>query len=323
MTFKHMKVETLKRSHARAVEQLENSIGTQSEETTAALRSRTRMVDGYPIHCTLAELCEEVRKVHRDVKFAVHGNLKSTWVFGNPVMCEVWAYFEGDAYAFMRLGHADYSIRNGDGNKFGVYSRLIRNQKYGEDREQHHMAMADTVARAIKNVKAYTRRYQPKEIAAMSIGDFQSKVSSAGWDASAKHHQSVKDVIHHLSFMGEMRALIASDHQFNDPLFKEVVRKMVEADDELNAQADVQHHGYWVQAREYAGEQVFDVITVFDVKRVRGSGVGDHRTYKGEELDTVDENLASRMATLSMLDDNTFVEGLGMKLSPTMYWVLK
>ena len=35
------------------------------------------------------------------------------------------------------------------------------------------------------------------------------------------------------------------------------------------------------------------------------------------------ENLASRLAALSMLDNGSFVEGLGHKVSDTSYWVLK
>jgi len=323
MTFKDMTVEKVTRSHARAVEDYTTRIETMDAERQERRARSTRVVDGVPVHRMLGDLCEATRKVHRDVKFAVYRNGKSVWVDGDPVMCEIWAYFEGDQYAFMRLGYADYSVRNGDGNKFGVYSRLIRNQKFGDDREQHHMAMADTLERAIKNVKAYTRRYTPKEIAAMTLHDFQTKVSTAGWDASSGYREAYNNVTSHATFMSEMRALVMNNYQFNDPLFGEKVRIMVEKHNEQQAQADVQHHGYWVQARQYLGEQVFDVLTVYDVKRVHIRGLGDHKTVKGHELDSVDENLASRIAALSMLTDGVFVEGLGHKINDSMYWVLK
>jgi hypothetical protein len=68
---------------------------------------------------------------------------------------------------------------------------------------------------------------------------------------------------------------------------------------------------------------VFDVIAVLDVRKASSKHVGAHRTYKAEELNDVDENLASRLAALSMLENDAFVEGLGHKVSPTSYWVLK
>lgn len=323
MTFQHMKVETLKRSHQRAVEQHETSISTTHAEREERLNRIMREVDGLPIHRGLANLCEEVRSMHRDMKFAVHRNGKSTWVEGHPVPCEVWAYFEGDQFACMRLGYADYSIRNGDGNKFGVYSRIIKNEKYGEDREQHHMAMAETLERAVKNVKKFMRRYTVAETALMSLSDFQSKVSSAGWAASSALRESFQLVTQHESFFSELRALVNNNHQFNDPIFGAAVKTLIEKLDEDLARRYEAHHGYYVQVREYMGEQVFDVIVVLDVKKANGRSVGAHRTYKADELDGVDENLASRLAALSMLEDGAFVEGLGHKVNPTSYWVLK
>ena len=78
-----------------------------------------------------------------------------------------------------------------------------------------------------------------------------------------------------------------------------------------------------MQVREQFGEQLFDVIAVLDVKKATGRSVGSHRTYKAENLGEVDENLAAKLAALSMLDDGAFVEGLGHKVNPTSYWVLK
>ena len=323
MTFQHMKVETAKRSHERAMEQYVNRVETTSEEREERKRRTTRIIDGLPIHVRLGELCEAIRKTHRDVKFAVHRNGKSIWVDGEPVISEVWAYFDGDDYAFMRLGFADYSVRNGDGSKYGVYSRLIRNQKFGEDREQHHMAMAETLERALKNVKANMRRYLPREIAAMSIGDFQSKVSTAGWNAASEHRHAFEDVVHNNAFMSEMRSLVMNNHQFNDPLFGEKVRIMVTKHDEKEELANAAHHGYNVQVREFMGEQVFDVIVVYDVKRASGNIVSEHKSYKAHELDSVDESIVAKMSALSMLENGAFVDGLGLKISDRNYWVLK
>jgi hypothetical protein len=97
---------------------------------------------------------------------------------------------------------------------------------------------------------------------------------------------------------------------------------LAKLDEQLAKQYEA-HHGYYVQVREYLGEQVFDVIVVLDVKKATGRSVGTHRTYKSEELAEVDENLPSRLATLSMLENGAFVEGLGHKVSETSYWVLK
>lgn len=323
MSFKHMPINKLLRDHQRHVEYLQGNIETTDDEQRR-LRERTlREIEGVPIHRGLANLCDEVSKLSRGVRFAVERNGKVQWVSGLQVISEIWAYFPGDTYAFMRLGYADYSIRDGGSNKFAVYSRNIKNDKFGDEREQYFMAMSDTLERAVKNVKKYMRRYATNEVAAMSLDTFQSKLGNAAWAASSQYSEAYAAVTKHGSFHNELRSLVMSGYQFNDPAFGATVKEMLTKLDEQMAKNYEQHHGYYVQVREYMGEQVFDVIAVLDVKKATGAKVGSHRTYKPEELDTVDENLSARLAALSMLDDGAFVEGLGHKVNPTSYWVLK
>ena len=322
MTFQHMKVATLQRSHERAKQDYETSISTTNEAGRQERQRMSTIVDGVPVHALLGKFCEGVRSMHRTIKFAVHRNGKTTWVDGSPVMCEIWAYFDGDPFGCMRIGYADYSVQNGT-NKYAVYSRTIKNDKFNEDREQYHMAMAESLDRALKNVKKHMRRYAVAEIANMSLGDFQIKVGNAAYTASSEYSNAYKELYTHGSFHNEMRALVNNGYQFNDPVFGGLVKNMLAKLDEQMAKQYEAHHGYYVQVREYLGEQVFDVIAVLDVKKATGRSVGAHRTYRAEELDTVDDSLAAKMAALSMLDDGAFVEGLGHKVNSTSYWVLK
>lgn len=323
MTFSHIPVAKVVKDHQRQMEFFANNIETTDNMREARRAAVMRDVDGVPVSRALSMLCEEVRRMARGVKFAVERNGKSQWRDGEQVISEIWAYFPEDQYAFMRLGFADYSVQSGTTSKFAVYSRNIKNEKFKEDREQHHMAMADTLERAVKNAKKFMRRYGVHEVAQMSLNNFQAKLGSAAWTASSEYNDAYRAVVGHGSFHNEMRSLVNSGYQFNDIAFGAAVKDMLTKLDEQMAKQYEQHHGYYVQVREYMGEQVFDVITVLDVKKATASKVGAHRTYKAEELDTVDENLSARLAALSMLDNDAFVEGLGHKVSPTSYWVLK
>lgn len=323
MSFDHKRVDRLERSHAKHVNFQATHIETTDDERTATRARLMADVDGVMVSRALANLCDEVRKIARGVKFLVDGNGRSQWRDGMQVISEVWAYYPGDEFASMRLGYADYSVRDGGINKYGVYSRNVKNEKFGEDREQYHMVMAESLPRAVANVKKVMCRYTVAETAAMFLSDFQSKLGSASWTASSEYNDAYNTVTKHGSFHNEMRSMIDRGYQFNDPAFGAAVKDMIEKLDVQMAKQYEQHHGYYVQVREYMGEQVFDVITVLDVKKATGRSVGSHKTFKAEELDTVDENLASRLAALSMLENGTFVEGLGRKVSPTSYWVLK
>lgn len=323
MGFSHMPVAKLLRHHQQQMEFFANQIETTDNVREAARNNVLRDVEGVPVSRALSLLCDDVRRVARGVKFAVERNGKVVWRDGIQVISEIWAYYPEDQYAFMRLGFADYSVQSGTSSKFAVYSRNIKNEKFNEQREQYYMAMADSLDRAIKNVKKFMRRYAVHEVADMSLDTFQSKLGGAVWTASSAYSDAYSSVIKHGSFHNEMRSLVLNGYQFNDPTFGVAVKDMLAKLDEQMAKQYEQHHGYYVQVREFMGEQVFDVIAVLDIKKATRAMVGAHRTYKGEELLELDENLPNRLAALSMLEDGAFVEGLGHKVSATSYWVLK
>ena len=323
MAFSHMPVTKLMRDHQRLMEYMANQINTTDEDRERIRAARTRMIEGAPVHRALANLCDEVSKVARGVRFAVARNGKAQWFEGFQVISEIWAYFPGDEFACMRLGYADYSVREGSGSKYVVYSRNIKNEKFNDQREQHFMLMAESLPRAVANVKKTLRRYTVAEVAGMSLDTFQTKLNGAVWATSAEYNNAYAEVTQHGSFHNEMRSLVRDNYQFNDPAFGAAVKNLLTKLDEQTAKQYEQHHGYYVQVREYMGEQVFDVITVLDVKKSTAAKVGPHHTYKAEELTELDENLPNKMAALSMLDNGAFVEGLGHKVSPTSYWVLK
>ena len=323
MSFDHMSVAKAEASHARRVETIETAIETTNADREAVLSSARKVIDGVPVAAGLALLCNLIRASHRTIKFAVESRPKTEWIEGTSVISEIWAYFPGDIYCPVRLGWGDYSVNTGNGNKYCVYSRHIRNEKYGDDKSQYHMALADSPDRAVKNFKKYLRPYAPSEIALMSMSDFQHKLHAPAYTASSAYNEAYSAVTKHGSFHNEMRTLMMNNYQFNDPAFGAAVKDMLAKLDEQLAKQYEAHHGYYVQVREQFGEQVFDVITVLDVKKASGRSVGTHRTFKAENLDEVDENLASRLAALSMLDNGSFVEGLGHKVSDTSYWVLK
>jgi len=319
MPFDHMSVAKAEAAHARRIEQLEAHV----ETTDAAREAQRKFVGGVPVAAGLALLCNLIRATHRTIKFAVEPRPKTEWVEGTSLISEVWAYFPGDQYCPVRLGWGDYSVNTTTGKKYCVYSRHIKNEKYGDDKSQYHMALADSADRAVKNFKKYLRPYTPGEIALMSMHEFQQKLHAPAYTASSAYNEAYSAVTKHGSFHNEMRSLVLNNHQFNDPVFGGLVKDMLAKLDEQLAKQYEAHHGYYVQVREYLGEQVFDVIVVLDVKKATGRSVGTHRTYKSEELAEVDENLPSRLATLSMLENGAFVEGLGHKVSETSYWVLK
>lgn len=323
MSFNHQRVAPLVERHQAFLDSMAERHGDRIEE----LKASTGVVvfEGYPVVKELSHLCESMRLSHRDVQFGVGRNARSHWVERIPVVSELWAYFPGDEMATMRIGYADYKIE-GSNYKYGVYSRNIRNEKYRDDREQYYMAMADTLERGVKNIKKHLRRYSTETLARMELRDFREQLGTAGWSTTSSYTSARSDVLENDAFIKEFELLVNSGYKFSNLTFDTAVRKMLVTYAAREEAKHQQYHGCYVHVKQFAGEQVFDVLFMHDIQRLRAgddlSGTTPYAALKADALGTVFEDLPSKLAALSMLDNGAFVDGLGKKISPTSYWVL-
>lgn len=324
MSFEDMKTATLLRQHNRTVEAYNLQNSTQTKESGEWYSRLAREVDGVLVSIQLANWCEALRKTNRHLKFGVPRGAKSLWVNDTNLLSELWAYLPGDEYAIMRLGFADYALR-GTANRYGVYARGIRNDKYHAGRDQYHMAITDNFDRAVKNARKYMVPYSLAEVANMSLGNIQQEIVLLTIAASSEFNDIHTKIIQHSAFVHELERFAAIG--FHDAEFGELVRTYMDKRKERNERLAQQHHAYFVSVRELNGKQVFDILTVLDVPKTSLRNMGTHRTYTAEEVDVLDDTLLGKIATLSMLDtvgdNNAFVDGLGLKLNDTSYWVLK
>lgn len=324
MAFDHMSVTAVEKAHAKRIERDAHHITTMDASAQEKRAKHMRLLDGVMVSKHLANLCEGIRVGNKRLKFAVAAHPSMYWEDNINIIGEAWAYFPGDEYCMMRLGYADYSVRTGSTNKYSVFSRHIRNEKFKEDRDHYYMVMTDSLDRAVKNALKYMRPYGTPEIAGMSLKNFQGQLTRPMWEAANATESALEGLRKHKSFLSEMKALINSAYQFNDPSFGNTVKDVLMKIEARDAKVNVKHHGYYVYVREQMGEQVFDVISLYDLKNIGRRALDEpHQVCNAQQLEELDPELPSKLAALSMLDNDKFVEGLGYKVSATTYWVLK
>lgn len=309
-------VEYTEKMHAKR----ESTIETTSDEEQRERQLRLRHVDGTPVRAALGVLCDEVRKVFPHIKFGAASGGGAMWEAGVRALTEVWAYMPGDIYAPVRIGFKDYSAQQDKQSQYGVYARHITNHKFKEDREQHHMLMSDNIDRALANVKRSFRPYHTPEIAGMSVDSFASQLRNGSYAAMRAATEAKEKLTSHYGFKRELQHMLNCGHAFVDASFAAAVVQMIEADTAFTESANTQYHGYYVQVRDRGGVQMFDVITVLDIKKASPQSVGSPTQYTAE---TLPEDIAHKLAALSMLQGHTFVEGLGQKISDAQFWVLQ
>ena len=315
MSYNHKRVDEIERKTKALLAGLAGDIGTVN-----AGDAPVPMVDGIPVMAPLVNFCAEIRKTNRHVKFGISKGIKSSWGHGGPSrFSELFVYIEGHTYAMMKVGWADYTVRATHSNKYMVYARTIKNEKFSDNKEQYNMATADSVERAVKNVKKYMRPYSPTECAAMSFDSVRNNFSAVGSIVSSRLYEGRSGVYDSKHIRTELFHMLDVGYEFLSLEFRDQIvkwRETWQADQEARGRA---LHAYYVNVRIHREEMMCDVIEVLDAnKRSRLDDNMPVTTYKMEELP---EHISGNLAALSMVEDDHYVDGVGLRVDSTTFWV--
>jgi hypothetical protein len=284
--------------------------------TAARIQAETREVDGVPnVDRRLAELCDELRKVMKGIRFgmartggAVHA--------GDYIRVQALCVYNPDQeYVLGRIGCCD------EGN-YKLYSRTITNQKFNEGKDEYHTVSTKSMDKMIRQAKKYLRPHSAVELSIYNSRSVSNHVQKIYSTLHAEDRNTHSDCAYHNSFFREMNNLLVSNHMFIDPTFKLSLMKYVEAaTNKEKAGARRRVAGRFVYLREEAGEQVCDIVYAPDVEQARYAQTKYPPTTI--KLTDMDETMAHKIAALSMLQNDGFVEGLGLKVNAKMYWVFE
>ena len=304
MSYNHIRVDAIEKNTKVVLANEANLMRTMSESDSLLTK-----VDGIPVPPRLANFCAEIRKVNRYVKFGVVRNRGH----------ELYAYMDGQAYAMMKIGHGNYSKGSSNTYKYMVYARMIKNEKFRDDNDQYHMATAENLDRAMKNVKKYMRPYSPVECAEMTFDWVRSRFSLVVSNVSSELYDTKNDIISSAHLRNELFHMIDVGYEFLSEEFKGMIVKWRNKHREDQVSRGRALHAYYVNVRIHRDEMVCDVIEVLDAqKRPRLEPHMPVTTYKMEELP---EDIAGNLAALSMVGDDHYVDGVGLRVDSATFWV--
>lgn len=279
------------------------------------------MVDGIPVAPPLVSFCAEIRRVNRHVKFGV-GRGGSRGIAQLQRALELYVYMEGHVYAMMKIGYADYSLKNTGCAKYMVYARNIQNDKFSDNKDQYYMATAENIDRAMKNVKKYMRPYAPIEVAAMTFDTVRQKFSSVVRHVSSTLYNAHDRVVNSSHLRNELFYMLDVGYEFLSEDFRNnlvVWREQYAEDQAARARA---LHVYYVNVRIHREEMMCDVIEVLDANNKYCLDPTDRAlatvTYKMEDLP---EHIGGGLAALSMVEDGHYVDGVGLRVDSSTFWV--
>jgi hypothetical protein len=289
------------------------------------LYRRVSFIDDIPVSPRLANFCNEVRAANPRIKFGIRRNCTHQMFASGSgqgyctAYHEVWAYLPEQPYALMRLGYKDYTTSSTSSGEsaYGVYSRLVQNRKYNARNEQHCMLMSNDLARAIKNARAVMRPYAPQEVVRVKLHDFVSGVQSETSGINSEVSNAASNVRGDSNLMKELVHLCQSGYAFVSTDLKDKIETYIRARIQRDEHVSKVRHGWFVTVLTRQDTQHFDVIEMFDVHKHQPV-LHDPQTYTAE---TLPEEIAGKMAVLTMVDVGNRVADVGMRATETTFYV--
>lgn len=267
----------------------------------------------------VADFAADVKRAARGIRTAVRDRDTS------------WVYRDGDPYVMGWVGYVSFT---GRGKKaYGVYSPNITNNKYSGG-IRTNMVFSEQRDKAVKNALKHLRPLSLNQTIAMSR-------DKCGYSASGMHRR-VRESVDKASrtiakgifgtyqhyrkspppLQVELMHLVDSGYQFMNPEVGETLRTIFGGLRELAALDNKSSEYTVVIAVEHAGGTRFHIVPDHDVTGFLFNHTDpvpdNHVVYSQADLP---EDIAGKLAVLSMVDADYYVEGVGYKASSRVYYL--
>lgn len=285
--------------------------------------------DVIPVVREVEEFALALRKKHPQFKFGVTNHCRSSMRM-HEVFHEVWVYREGDEYALGRIGFCSPNPDRGvyaenNAPRYSVYSRAVTNEMYSPDKWSYHAVTSKDLKIALRNAAKYLKIFSPIEYAKQSIKTFSGHISSPKVDSIMRKDKAELEV--RINMFGVTSALVDAIKQgfvLPNSTVREVAEEYVAARREYEESMDKVTNGYYIRVTDDMGTQRATVIKIDDVSgKCNGLPTYDLGEVSSIPVADLPYDIAGKLSVMSMLGNEQYVEGVGMKVSPNIFWVIR
>lgn len=312
---------------ANKLEQLVDTLGAivVPKETTTG--EHLFWVDGIPVVKGLFDFCAELRKKYPQVKYHANNELNRIirMGFAPPAYSDVTVYVDNCEVILGYIGYGTtYGVDLRSDNMYVVTSRHIANNKYSEHREQHHRMFTGDITKAVKTARSALLPFSAKELLALSVNQYKNILNHN----EHKYESAQRDLLRPLTYSDEIAAelehLIRQGVQFTTPKFIEAAAKFTEVHDAVKQVKQRLGNSYFVSLRMVGDVPYADVCEVDKVKTLpygMYNKLATPENLKSIPASDLPEDIQGKVAVLSILNNDQYVEGVGYKVSPRMFWL--
>jgi hypothetical protein len=240
------------------------------------------------------------------------------------VVSDWFVYMDDFPYEIGRISYRDHSAkRDGKELTYGIYSRKIQNAKYHSGRDQHNMMMSKDLSKAIKLAKTYLTPYSTYELATASYEGMHQRTCKALEDTARGMRVAIEPIRNETNtLIAEMMHLIKQGTQFSTEGFKLVANQLEAKVMAYKAEEERKVGALFVRLYNIGEDTYADVQEASNIRHNAFAGKGlngsSTLTYKMSDMP---EDVAHAVASLSILERDQYVTGVGMKVDERHFWV--
>jgi hypothetical protein len=242
----------------------------------------------------------------------------------------VWIYREGDTHVMGWVGYGDWQTTKTSEYQFVMYAPFHANGKYREDNDQHRMAMFNDRDKAIKKAKALFRSYTVGESACALNSRSASSITDVQGNASRAYKDAGKPLDIHISSYGaskhvlidEFKALLASEHLFLRAEVGINMKKFCDAYDLFERrQASEIPVMYVDMVTDRFGDKIYRLARLKNGRHYSPNPNNEVTSEEHCQQSDVPQWVVDRVSTLQIVDNETYVEGVGYKHCDNAYTI--
>jgi hypothetical protein len=284
----------------------------------------------------------EVAKVFRGVEFYAHSvvyrrNNGVKWKWGKmdvsdksvipiqqeisvQVACEVAVAYPNDKYCIGIIGYGDFQKSTKD-NVYMVSSRNIENNKYAVSSDEYHFLLSGDVTRAVKNARTHLRQYNAKDFMGMSADEAREYATKAREDAHSRE-STAAEKLSLRDMHDELGRILASGYVFQDTKLHSQITAWMDAKAAYAIEEARKVPAVFVYIKQQvADRQMVEYAFCNDLRSTYSTSMSAISSLHTCSLTDLPEDFVGKLSVLSLLKDNDYVEGVGVRVSDNVYWV--
>lgn len=287
---------------------------------------------GVPVPFELKDFLTEVSQAMPNLKFMpyednyveqseiIDGEHRT---FNCQVITEFVVYTDDAPLEVGRLSFQDNSARrSGKDLTYGIYSRKISNPKFSSGRDQHRMVMSKDLKKAVKHAKTYLVPYSTNELAKVFYDDIHDRSNTSLSHAKRQMMDTLDPIGRNREVViTELLNLMTQGVTFVTSEFRDIAKTLQDRVEVYTEQAKRQVDAVFVRIYNIGEDPYADVQVAYNVRQnsIASRSLDNQvTTYKMSELP---EDVAHKVASLSILNNEQYVTHVGMKVDERHFWV--